>query len=126
MENLLVHFHSSNATNIQTIALPTFSGWVEIPTSEIIRLEGQSNYTVFILADGQRLIYAKTISLFEKRLSCPFIRIHKSHIINLNYLHENGQRGKNELIMTDGHSVRISRRRRSEVYQWLQAYRQMI
>lgn len=125
MKNLLTHFNTSNAMNIQTVALPTFSGWVEVPTADIVRLEGQGNYTVFILADGQRLTYSKTISLFEERLAFPFIRIHKSCIINLEYLRENWQRGKNELTMTDGHSVSISRRRRSEVRQWVKSYRPM-
>jgi two-component system, LytTR family, response regulator len=118
------HRNPSDTAHLPIILLPSFSGWVEVPIYNIVRLEGLGNYTVFILADGQRLTYSKTISLFESRLAFPFVRIHKSCIINLEYLRENWQRGKTELTMTDGHRVSVSRRRRSEVRQWVNSYRQ--
>ncbi len=125
MKTLPTHFDTSDAINIQTLSLPTFLGRVKVPTSNIVRLEGLRNYTVFILADGQRVTYSKTISLFEDELSYPFIRIHKSCIINLEHLREHWEQGKKAFLMTDGHSVSISRRRRSAVKQWMKSYRQI-
>jgi two-component system, LytTR family, response regulator len=115
----------SDTINVQMLSLPTFLGRINVPTSNIVRLEACRNYTVFILADGQRLTYSKTISLFEGRLAFLFIRIHKSCIINLEYLRENWQRGKKEFVMTDGHCVSIARRRRTEVKEWMKSYRQI-
>lgn len=107
---------------MNTINLPTFSGWIEVPLSNIVRLEGSGNYTEFILNDGQRLIFSKTIALFEEKFPFPFIRIHKSCIINLAYLTETWKRGKKYLSLHDGSEVSISRRRRKEVRLWVQTY----
>jgi DNA-binding LytR/AlgR family response regulator len=108
-----------------TIHLPSFLGWVTIPMSDIVRLEGKGNYTIFILADGQRLIYSKTISMFEGRLPFPFVRVHKSTIINLLYLSQQNLANKKlAFFMTDGFAVAISRRRRNDVKSWLKRFQQ--
>jgi two-component system, LytTR family, response regulator len=100
---------------MNTIILPTFSGRKEVSLADIVRLEGAGNYTEFILNDGQRLIFSKTIALFEEQFPFPFVRIHKSCIVNLAYLTETWKRGKKQLSLHDGTEVPISRRRRKEV-----------
>ena len=110
---------------MEQILLPSRLGWITIPTGHILRLEGDGNYTVFILIDGQRLVYSKTISFFESQLPFPFVRVHKSTIVNLGYLSQGKQNKKKELLMTDGYRVAISRRRRSDVKSWLSQYRDL-
>lgn len=107
---------------MNSILLPKFSGWVETPMTHIVRLEGRGNYTAFILQDGQQLVYSKTISLFETRLEFPFVRVHKSTIINLLYLSESVQKDNKDLFMTDGFRVEVSRRRRGHVKTWMKQY----
>lgn len=125
MKTSSIHCDASDAINIQILSLPTFLGRVKVPISNIVRLEGCRNYTIFILVNGQRVTYSKTISLFEDELSYPFIRIHKSCIINLEHLREHWEQGKKEFLMTDGQSVSVSRRRRSAVKRWMKSYREI-
>lgn len=107
---------------MENINLPTYAGWVQVPISEIVRLEGLRNYTVFVLSNGQRLTYSKTISTFEDYLPLPFVRTHKSCIINLRYLAGRWQRGEKGVLMNDGFMVCVSRRRMRQVREWIKNY----
>lgn len=54
--------------------------------TEIIRAEANSNYTLVYLNDGRQIISSKTLKVIESQLPSYFIRIHSSHIINLNFI----------------------------------------
>lgn len=108
---------------MESISLPTFSGWTSVQFKDIIRLEGAGNYTIFVLIDGQRLIYSKTISYFEQLVPHTFVRISKSCIANLSYLSDCWESHEKEFSMSDGHRILIARRRRyhviERVSEWL-------
>jgi two-component system, LytTR family, response regulator len=102
------------------LALPTLQGTFFYKPDEIIRLEGEGNYTKFFFTDNTSLLTSHTIRDYEDVLqNHGFIRIHKSHVINkiyvLNYT------GDGILTMSDGSKVEISRRRKEEVVTKLKA-----
>lgn len=60
-----------------------------INDSDILYLEADGNCTVIHFTDGTRYVDTRTLALYEELLNPQhFFRIHKSHIINLNYLME--------------------------------------
>jgi two-component system, LytTR family, response regulator len=80
--------------------------------SDIVRLEGENNYTTFYLKKDKPVIVCKTLKEYEDILDKKiFVRVHKSSIINLNYIKDIIR--KEELIaeMQDGTRIHISRRR---------------
>ncbi len=100
------------------LALPTSDGTYFYFPDEIIRLEGESNYTRFHFAGKKPMLISKTLKEYEEILSDHgFIRVHKSSIINkkhlVNYTHDGW------LVMTDQSRVEISRRRKHEVMEQL-------
>ncbi len=71
----------------EKIAIPTSSGIILVEQSKIVRLEGEGNYSYLYLADGQKILISKTLSTFEQFLPDDlFVRVHKSHLINISYI----------------------------------------
>jgi two-component system LytT family response regulator len=51
---------------------------------DIIRLKGNGNFTDIYFNNGTKKMVCRFLKHFDELLDQPFIRIHKSHIINLN------------------------------------------
>lgn len=86
-----------------------------IPVSQIVRVLAENNYSVFMLANGRKITIAKTLGDFEGMLPLPhFYRIHKSHIINLNYLVKVSKGEEFTVQMTDGASLDVAFRRKAD------------
>jgi two-component system, LytTR family, response regulator len=97
------------------LALPTLQGTFFYKPEEIIRLEGESNYTKFFFANKTSLLTTYTMKVYEEILiDHGFIRVHKSHLVNkahvINYTIDG------MLTMADNSKVEISRRRKEEVF----------
>lgn len=88
--------------------------FVEINT--ITRCEAENNYTTFYLNNGQKLIVSKTLKEYDELLSSfHFLRVHQSHLINLDYVKSFIKNDGGYIRMKDGSNVSISRQRRDYV-----------
>jgi two-component system, LytTR family, response regulator len=106
-----------------TISLNVSEGINIVRLSEIVRLESLSNYTRFHLSDGKQLVVSKTMGEYEELLlQNNFFRIHRSHIINLNYLRHFHKNNEAWVEMKDGSKVEVSDRRRKELTERLQSF----
>lgn len=55
---------------------------------DIIRVEAKSNYSLVVFKDKRSMLVSKTLKEFERQLcnaATPFVRVHQSHIINVNH-----------------------------------------
>lgn len=96
------------------IMVPTKEGMLFLAVNEIVRLQSESNYTLFFLENNKKIVVAKTLKNFEEKLlSYNFIRIHQSHLINISHLKEI-EHADNLVLMTDGSKVEISKRKKKE------------
>ncbi|MEM6965268.1 MAG: LytTR family DNA-binding domain-containing protein [Bacteroidota bacterium] len=81
---------------------------------DIVRLQSDDNYTIFYIKGGEKIIASKTIRTYEEMFeSLNFYRVHRSHIINLNYIRKFIRGEHSHLIMDDGMKIEVSRRRKS-------------
>lgn len=87
-------------------------GQVHLPISKIIRLEGDRNYTRFVLADGRRILTCQNLGFYEMLLPNIFVRIHKRYLLNLAHI---SSLVKFQVRMTDGFEVTIARRKKSKL-----------
>lgn len=95
------------------IGLPTGDRVEFIEVKSIIRCQGESNYTHFYFTDRKPLLVAKTLIEFEELLAdYQFIRVHKTHLVNLNHVISFTKNDSGILFLSNGDSVSISRRRR--------------
>lgn len=97
------------------IALPTAQGLIFIPLENIIRCEAKDNYSKIFLTDGTSHIICKTLKDFEYLLEeMNFCRVHYSHLINLQHVKKYIQGSGGIVLMSDGSSIDVSRRRKPE------------
>ncbi len=71
----------------QKIMLPTMEGFEIVTINTIMYCEAVDNFTRFYLEGASPLLICKTLKYFEEILKeHRFLRIHRSHLINPNYV----------------------------------------
>ncbi len=104
------------------IGLPTGDRIEFVEVKSIIRCQGESNYTHLYFTDKKSLLIAKSLIEFEELLSdYHFIRVHKTHLVNLNHVTSYTKNDGGILVMSNGDSVAISRRRKEETLSQLKS-----
>jgi len=104
-----------NKKNISKLALPTTTGYRFIRVKDIIRCEAESNYTNFYLQTTEQILVTRTLKDFESLLKeDSFIRVHQSHLINIDFVEQYIKGDGGFVIMSDGSEVEISRRRKEQ------------
>ena len=99
----------------QKIVIPTAEGLEFIKISDILRCESSSNYTYIFLRNGSKLLVSKTLKDIEEMIdSEEFRRVHKSHVINFNYVSRYLKSEGGKIVMEDGSEVPISRNKKGE------------
>lgn len=97
------------------IALSTLQGLIFVPLEHIIRCEARDNYSKVYLNDGTSHVVSKTLKEFEYLLEeMQFFRVHYSHLINLQHMRKYIQGNGGYVLMSDGSSIEVSRRRKPE------------
>ncbi len=108
IKQLLHLFHHPGSTDPK-ITLPTQNGLLFIPIKDIVRTEAESNYTFFYLSNGKKQVVARTMKEFEDILChYNFFRVHKSHIINLNFVSRYIKGDGGTLVLTDGTEIEVA------------------
>lgn len=108
----------SSRSEIRKLTLPYGQGFKMIDIDDIIYIEADSNYSVFHLSNHDKITVSKVLREFEELLpSDQFVRIHKSSIINLNYLKEYNSKNGLQVHLKNGESINVSRRRASEFFE---------
>ncbi len=98
------------AKPINRIALPTMEGLQMILVENIIRCESDDNYTILFLKDKKKLIVSSTLKDIELMLDeHPFVRVHRSHMVNLNEIEKYLKGEGGNVIMSDGSAIDVSR-----------------
>lgn len=118
MQNLLRNARSLDKHKKIALSVADKIEFVEI--GSIIRCESESNYTTFYLKSGEQLIVSRTLKDFDELLTpYNFIRVHQSHLINLDEIKSFIKTDGGYIRMKDGSSVSISRQRRNYVMEVL-------
>ncbi len=87
-----------------------------IKINQIIKCQGEANYTRFFLTDGKEYLVSKSLVEYEEILSgYGFIRTHKSFVVNVSHIQSYVRSDGGYLIMSDKSTVPISRRKKDLV-----------
>lgn len=99
---------------IKKLVVSSMSGFKVFSIEEIIRIEGDGNYSNFVTMNEKKVTSSKTLGEYESLLTeFGFFRIHQSTLINLRHV-RGYSRGENcEVEMTDGASLSVSRHRKA-------------
>lgn len=104
------------------ICFPTSEGFDVVKASEILYCQADSNYTFVYLQDNSPLCVSKTLSDIENMLPKQFFfRIHKSYLINTNHIKKYLKTDGGSVVMQNGDTLDISRRKKQEFLEFLQS-----
>lgn len=110
---------------VQRIALPTMQGLEFVPVESIISCSSNNNYTEFFMVEKKKLLVSRTLKEVEDMLADhSFVRVHNSHIVNLNAITRYVKGEGGYLVMSDGSTVDVSRSRKDLLIQKLQPYKE--
>lgn len=106
----------SNNIQHKKIVLPQMDGFEVVNVNEIIRAEANDNYTNIYLKNGKSFLVSKTLKHFDELLSeFDFIRVHKSHLVNLQYITKYIKGKGGQVKMIDESIVDVSPSRKKEL-----------
>lgn len=101
---------------LRKIVLKTFDSIYVVDLQDIIRCESDNSYTLFYLKDSRKIMVSNVLKEYDELLAdSGFIRVHKSHLVNLNYIDKFIKSDGGYLIMKDGASVPVSQRKRDMI-----------
>ncbi|MCY1720996.1 LytTR family DNA-binding domain-containing protein [Prolixibacteraceae bacterium Z1-6] len=113
--NNLTQQIKSGQSHFSKITVIEKFGYRIVEINTIRFLEADSNYTIIHLSSLDKIVSSKTLGEYEKILDPDiFFRIHKSSIINLNYLKGFSNYQGAFVVMDDNTKLSISRRRFNE------------
>ncbi len=109
-----LHTHSYQQQK-QKITVPHSHGCSVFDTMDIIRLESVHNYVTIHTRQQKPLMVSKILKEFETLLHHQtFVRIHKSHIINIHNIRGYSNEDGGVVTMSDGCTLAIARRRHND------------
>lgn len=90
----------------QQVILPTLEGFEVVKMEDIVRLRGNGNFTDIYLSNGSKKMVCRFLKHFSEILPYPFMRVHKSHIINSSFVKNYNKGGF--ITLFDGSEIEIS------------------
>jgi two-component system LytT family response regulator len=111
--DILLEKLGNKQASLQKIALPTQDGFELVPLENIMHCESDSNYTHIVLKNGKKLLVSRTLKEIEELLEGhPFLRVHHSHLVNLNEITRYIRGEGGYVVMSDNTSISVSRSRK--------------
>ncbi len=102
------------------ISLHTLDQIIIVSLDDIVRCESDSNNTIFHLQDARKIFVTKTLKYFADMLkNYDFVRIHQSHLVNLQYISAYIKTDGGYLMLKNGENVPVSVRKKAEIIEIL-------
>jgi two-component system LytT family response regulator len=111
--SLLLENIDTGGSAYNRIALPTENGFELLKTNAILYCEADSNYCKIVCLDGKNIVLSKTLKYIEELLpSSIFQRIHKSYLVNLNYVIRFNKANELLIELSNGETLPVSVRQK--------------
>ncbi|MCA0431477.1 MAG: LytTR family DNA-binding domain-containing protein [Bacteroidetes bacterium] len=113
--------HNAKTDGDKNLVLINHSkGFTLVDFKDIIWLEASDNYTNLFLNGQKKIVASKTLKEFETILpDSEFFRIHRSALINVNYVKEYSNNEGGEVILSDGTHVQVSKARHQDFAEFI-------
>lgn len=99
----------------QKIMLPTMEGFEIVTINSIVSCEAVDNFTRFHFEQGNPLLICRTLKYFEEVLKDHrFVRIHRSHLINPDFVIRYSKGKGGSVIMKNNQELEISPNKKKE------------
>lgn len=116
--DLLLSYMKPEKPKSKRIALTASDHLVFVETEKIIYCESDSNYTIFFLTDGQKIIVSKTLKDVEEILEgTDFFRVHASYLINMKHVSKFTRGDGGYVVMSNNQHITVSRKKKDEFFE---------
>lgn len=100
---------------VKKIALPVARGLRFISVDEIVYLKADGSYTQFFMSNGEKILIAKKLKIFEGLLEgSGMYRTHRSYLINLDHVDEYVKQDGGYVLMSNGDAASLARDRKED------------
>jgi two-component system LytT family response regulator len=114
IEKLMTTLNPVYSHNLK-VALPTFNGFQLEKVDSIMYCEADQNYTKVFTVNGSELLISKPLNSIQNLLPDDlFYRIHKSHIVNLNYVKSYSRTEGFHIVLENGMVLSVATRRNED------------
>ena len=104
----------NNPNAFTKMSISALDGVYFVNIKDIVRFEAEDNYTHFMLKTGNKITASKTIKAYEDTLlRLNFVRVHKKHIVNMNYMKTYIKGEGGYLVLENGETIEVSRRKKA-------------
>lgn len=111
LENMAT-VHSQN----RKLVLPLMEGFDVVKMSEILYCEAEDNFTRFHFLDGRKTLICRSLKFYETALEAfGFCRVHRSHIINLEFVTRYIKGKGGSVILEGGKEMMVSNNKKGEL-----------
>lgn len=118
--NVFLSNMKTNNNDDKKLVLKTTENVFIIPVNEVVALYSDRNYTRFYFLNRDSIIVSKTLKEFESILAdFSFMRVHRSHLINLKYIERYEKFDGGQAIMRGGLKVDVSNRKKDDLLEYL-------
>ena len=107
-------------SGFEKIAVPTVEGFELVRADQIIRCDADDNYTHLFLKEKRKIVACRMLKEMEELMQefGFFVRVHNSHLVNMNEVVKYVRGDGGYLLMSDGTTVSISKSRRDALIKW--------
>lgn len=102
------------------LPIPTTSGFEFVALNEIMYLEAEGIYTILYLLQKKKVLTTLRMAELEEKLAEKgFFRIHRSFMINMDFIAQYNRGEGGYVIMEDGKQLSVARNRKEAFLKWL-------
>lgn len=107
-----------STTLLGKIALPHANGLTIVDTNQILYAESDSNYTNFVLENGEKYLISKTLGDVQEMLETRnFLRIHRQYVVNLDHIKRMVRGEGTYVVLTNGASIPVARQHKERLFE---------
>jgi two-component system LytT family response regulator len=112
---------NTKAVSDQTLTLQTQEGELRLTLKNIVRVEGERNYSYIHLANSKKKLTTKTLGDLEELLGDKgFFRCHKSHLVNCSFI--KAYPNSTTILLSNDIELPIARRKKEEFKSWYETW----
>lgn len=113
IETFLHNMQQKHLPQNMRLCLSSVKGFHVVDIKDILYCEASANYSNFHFTNKQMVCTSKTMHEYEMLLEdAGFVRIHKSYLVNLLHIKEYLRGEGGSIILSSGHEIEVSRRKK--------------
>jgi two-component system LytT family response regulator len=106
------------------LAVQSSEGLLLINPTDICYLKADGSYTHIVMHGGKKITVSKNLSELSKlEAKGYFVRVHRSYVVNINYVTKILKQDRGVIVMTDGTEISVSQDRKQELYNIVEQFR---